>query len=62
VALAEHALRVLPGARFAGLDIAVATGGPLVVEYNVEPDQRGAAHLDLPHAQVLRSLPWRKKT
>lgn len=53
VSLAQDALRVLPGARFAGLDIAVTASGPLVVEYNIEPDQRGAAHLDLPHRSIL---------
>lgn len=55
IALAEDALRVLPGARFVGLDVGVSVAGPLVVEFNVEPDQRGAAHLDLPHGHVLGS-------
>lgn len=54
VALAENALRVLPGAAFAGLDIAVSLAGPVLVEYNVEPDYRGAAHLDLPHGLAFR--------
>lgn len=44
------ALRVLPGARFSGMDIAVGAEGPLVVEYNVEANQRGATHFDVPHA------------
>lgn len=56
ISLSTEALRVLPGARFAGLDIAVTESGPLVVEYNVEPDQRGAAHMDLPHGQALSGL------
>lgn len=56
VALAENALRVLPGAVFAGLDIAVSVEGPVVVEYNVEPDYRGAAHLDLPHEIVFQRM------
>lgn len=47
--LACNALRVLPGARFAGMDIAVTSNGPLVVEYNVEANQRGATHFDVPH-------------
>lgn len=55
VELAENALRVLPRAHFAGLDIAISKSGPVVVEYNVEPDQRGAAHMDLPHGQLFGS-------
>lgn len=50
IVVACDALRALPGARFAGMDIAVGVAGPLVVEYNVEPNQRGAAHFDVPHA------------
>lgn len=49
VELACAALRVLPGARFAGMDIAVTQDGPVVVEYNVEPSQQGATHFDTPH-------------
>jgi len=52
VAIACNALRVLPGARFSGMDVAVSSDGPLVVEYNVEPNQRGAAHFDVPHVQL----------
>lgn len=50
LAVASTALRVLPGARFSGMDIAVGLDGPLVVEYNVEANQRGATHFDVPHA------------
>lgn len=51
-ALACEALRILPGARFAGMDIAVTADGPCVIEYNVEPSQQGAAHFDRPHGQL----------
>jgi len=61
VALAKNALRVLPGAVFAGLDIAVSMEGPVVVEYNVEPDYRGAAHLDLPHETVFERMLYPSK-
>lgn len=52
VSLACTALQALPGARFAGMDIALGVTGPLVVEYNVEPSQHGAAHFDVPHAKL----------
>lgn len=52
VELACTALRVLPGAHFSGMDIAVTPDGPVVVEYNVEANQRGAAHFDVPHESL----------
>lgn len=52
VEVACAALRILPGARFSGMDIAVTESGPLVVEYNVEANQRGATHFDVPHASL----------
>lgn len=52
VSLAERALSVLPGATFVGMDIALGTDGPLIVEYNVEPDHQGAAQFDIPHARI----------
>lgn len=56
VTLAETALRVLPGARFVGMDVALSAQGPLVVEYNVEPNHRGAAQFDVPHAAIFASM------
>lgn len=52
--LACDALRVLPGARFSGMDIAVTAHGPVIIEYNVEPSYQGAAHVDLPHGIAFR--------
>ncbi len=57
VALACNAVRVLPGARFAGMDIAVSRTGPLVVEYNVEPNYHGAALFDVPHGELFAAQP-----
>ncbi len=54
--LACDALRVLPGAIFSGMDIAITAKGPVVVEYNVEPSQQGAAHVDTPHGQIFGSF------
>ncbi|WP_341643612.1 sugar-transfer associated ATP-grasp domain-containing protein [Thauera sp. SDU_THAU2] len=54
--LACNALRVLPGARFVGMDLAVTTDGPMVVEYNVEPSYQGAAHVDKPHGVIFAGL------
>jgi len=51
-ALACNALRILPGANFIGIDLAVTADGPLVVEYNVEPSYQGAAHIDRPHGWI----------
>lgn len=56
MALACEALRVLPGARFAGMDIAVMDEGPCVIEYNVEPSQQGATHFDRPHGDLFRGF------
>lgn len=56
--LACNALRVLPGARFVGMDIAVTAHGPVVVEYNVEPSQQGAAHVDTSHSGVFLGFPF----
>ncbi len=56
VALAVNALRVLPGTCFVGMDVAVSTDGPVVVEYNVEPNHRGAAQFDLSHARIFAGL------
>lgn len=54
--LACNALRILPGARFVGMDVAVTADGPVVVEYNVEPSYQGAAHFDRPHEEIFAEL------
>jgi hypothetical protein len=50
--VAERALAAFPHVHFAGMDLAVTSEGPSVIELNVEPDRRGAAHLDIPHRQL----------
>jgi hypothetical protein len=45
---AVEALAAFPGVRFAGVDVAVATSGPVVVELNVEPAREGAVRCDIP--------------
>ena len=54
--VAGTALAAFPEIRFAGLDIAVTATGPEVIELNVEPDRRGAAHLDLPHRDLFEGV------
>jgi hypothetical protein len=51
VELAGAALSVFPRMVFAGLDIAIGTDGPYVIELNVYPDKQGATHLDLSHTE-----------
>ena len=41
--IAERAVSVFPGVRFAGLDVAIGESGPSVLELNVSPDREGAA-------------------
>ncbi|WP_415247136.1 sugar-transfer associated ATP-grasp domain-containing protein [Thauera sp.] len=54
--LACDALRVLPGARFLGMDLTASVSGPMVVEYNVEPSYQGAAHVDKPHGAIFAGV------
>jgi hypothetical protein len=44
LACAEDTLKKLPYTKFAGLDVAMATTGPLIIEVNVSPDKNGAAN------------------
>ena len=53
IALAERALDAIPALAFAGMDIAVAPDGPVVIEVNAEPDRMGAARVGLPFKQWL---------
>jgi len=57
VELAGSALSVFPCMVFAGLDIAIGTDGPYVIELNVYPDKQGATHLDLSHTEFFGSGP-----
>ena len=42
------------GLKFAGVDVAVGPGGPVIVELNVNPDREGAAFTDIPTKEVFR--------
>jgi len=44
LACAENTLKKLPYTKFAGLDVAMTTSGPLIIEVNVSPDKNGAAN------------------
>jgi glutathione synthase/RimK-type ligase-like ATP-grasp enzyme len=41
---ATDTLRKLPYTRFVGLDLAMTTTGPIIIEVNVSPDKNGAAN------------------
>lgn len=43
ISCATETLRKLPYTRFVGLDLAMTTNGPLIIEVNVCPDKNGAA-------------------
>lgn len=51
--LAGNALAAVPRMDFAGIDMAITAEGPSVIELNVDPDRRFAAHLDLPHRRLM---------
>ncbi len=53
LALARHCVRVFPGVRFAGLDIALTPTGPVIIELNVEPGRTAACDIDLPTLDML---------
>jgi len=52
--LAEESLMCFQGLKFAGVDVAVGTDGPVIVELNVNPDREGAAFTDFPTKEVFR--------
>ena len=52
VALAESSLNTVPGLGFAGMDIAVAKQGPVILEMNPCPDREGAAFTDMPTKRI----------
>lgn len=52
--LAERALTVFPGLRFAGADIAIGPQGAVVIEMNASPDREGAAFVGIPTDRIFR--------
>lgn len=50
--LAKRALSVFPRLRFAGVDVAVASTGPRIIELNVSPDREGAAFVGVPTRRI----------
>jgi hypothetical protein len=52
-ALAEEAVRVLPGLRFAGVDVAIGPDGPAIIELNASPDREGAAFVGIASGRVV---------
>lgn len=51
--LAVRTVRIFPKMSFAGLDVAVTTTGPVIVEINNQPDLVGAITVDRPHRDML---------
>ncbi len=51
--LARRVVRIFPRMSFAGLDIAVTTAGPIIVEINNQPDLIGAIVVDKPICDLL---------
>ncbi|NOZ42328.1 MAG: hypothetical protein GXP02_04060, partial [Alphaproteobacteria bacterium] len=54
-ALGMRTLRVLPGTRFAGLDIAIIESGPVMVEVNIQPSSNGLSFMKIPTARIFNS-------
>lgn len=54
--ITERAIRVFPGIRFAGIDVAFAEYGPIILELNVEPERTGAAITGVPSGIALGLL------
>jgi hypothetical protein len=51
--LASSALGPFSEIRFAGLDVAITTKGPMLLELNVNPDRKGAAFADVVTGAIL---------
>lgn len=52
IALAKQVLTVFPGTGFAGVDVAIASDGPRIIELNLSPDREGAAFVGIPSSTV----------
>jgi hypothetical protein len=53
IEVAKDALRAFPNMRFAGMDVAISSEGPKIIETNLSPDREGAAFVGLPTARLL---------
>lgn len=53
IALAKRSLLVFPQARFTGLDLAISSEGPVIIELNLEPDKVTARNFGKPLADLL---------
>lgn len=51
--LAKQSLRVFPCAKFVGLDLAISETGPVIVEFNLEPDRVSARNFGAPTLDLL---------
>ncbi len=56
LSLAQQAVAAFPHINFAGVDIAIAEGGPVVIELNVEPDPTSAIIFDRSHRELLQAF------
>jgi hypothetical protein len=54
IQLAKRSLDAFPHMRFAGLDIAIASDGPRLIELNVKPDLLNALDFDVPLRQFFQ--------
>ncbi|MDB3935095.1 hypothetical protein N9383_00065 [Granulosicoccus sp.] len=52
-ALALRCFNLFPGLNFVGVDVAMTTEGPVMVELNASPDRQGSAFVDKPSAPIL---------
>lgn len=50
--LARSCLKAFPRMKFAGIDVAISTNGPVILEMNVTPDGASAGIVDIPHRKI----------